>query len=222
MPYTPRFFLVVFFLILAESSYCQPNVRVGYIFSGINGQPYNRLVKHFNEKSQGRHSLSDMRYLHGFCLGIQYTLGRLSFGLGWEYGLNREKDLNKDPATGQEVVSRLGFTWQSYSLNVEAKWGWIGLGTRVSYDEFKAKWIERAGAAETTVVGQNGLGTGLFANIYLDGKGSMGIIIQPHFSVLWPKVKLHAMSQWAGSHQENADWGVKKWGIALIFNNGNK
>ncbi len=215
------FLLLAFFGFFSTPVNAQFNLKTGYSFSILSPPGLDKVISDFNQSQSYDHSFSNLRWFHGFELGVRYRTGIHNFELTYQDAYNRLNATGLNPGTGASYEDKLKFSVESAAFGYQLGDGVIALGTDLQYQWYFAKYVPGLDTVKFRNV-QEMLGFEFYTLLTL--QGDQGVDMAAKFYMVLP-TKYYNLEPLADALGTEDPLGQDKWirfGITLMFYNGEK
>ena len=211
--------LLAFFDFLSSAAYAQLNLKTGYSFSILSNPGLDQVISDFNQSQSYSSSISNLRWLQGFEVGLRYKAGIHALELTYQDVYNSLTAIGQTAGTGVAYKDKLKFSVQSAAIGYQLGDGLIALGTDVQYQWYFAKYLPGITTDKFRNV-QEMIGFKFYLMLTLEGNQGIDMAVQPYMVLPTKYYDLNPLAQALGTEET---LGQDKWirfGITLMFYNG--
>jgi|GEM_PF-1241750 len=211
--------LVLFFGILSLPIIGQINIKAGYSFSLVHDDAIDQLVDEVNQANDYEHNLKNLRWMHGFDVGLRFKSGPHALELSYLGGYRHLLGTNPNPGGGSDIKDKLIFDTESFGLGYQLSDNHFGMGAELQYQFYYTK-------AKLTLPDQSFKdiqkmwATKLYLMVILEGSGSVTAVIEPYYILPTkgydPQPLQHFME--TTINPTNNKW--TRFGLSFLFYNG--
>ena len=199
----------------------QVNLKAGYNISFVSDPGVNQVVETFNNSQSYISAFNKFSWMHGIELGFRFKADIHSLEISYQnaYQLLQAKDELMDGSGFYRDKIRLGI--QSGAIGYQVTGDFFGIGTDLQYQWYTTK-VDLESATEKFQYVQNMLALKCYMMFTLEGSGGIDASLQPYFVLPFDSYNLDPLSIYL--NQEAGPVG-KKWtrfGLSVLFYNGNK
>lgn len=213
--------LAAFFGFLLSPVNAQVNLKAGYNISLLSDPGLDQVVEVFSGTQPYTTPFNKLSWMHGFEAGLRFKADVHAFEITYQNAyqpLHAKGDLNDGNGPYTDKI-KLGI--QSGAIGYQVTGDVFGIGTDLQYQWYTTR-VELAGVTEKYKQVQNMLALKCYLMFTLEGSGFVDAALQPYFVLPFDTYDLDPLSQYL--NQEAGPAG-KKWirfGLSVLFYNGNK
>lgn len=213
--------LAAFFGLTLPPVNAQVNVKAGYNISLVADPGVNHVIETFNGSQSYTTAFNKFSWMHGIEIGVRFKTEIHAFEVSYQnayQALKAKGDLNDGSGPFTDKI-RLGI--QSGAIGYQLTGEVFGVGTDLQYQWYISK-VELNSATDKFKHVQNMLALKFYLMFTLEGSGVVDAALQPYFVLPFETYDSDPLSQYL--NQEAGPAG-KKWtrfGLSVLFYNGNK
>jgi len=219
-----RAILVLFVAFLGMFSspvYSQINLKTGYNFSFIDAPGLNDLISDFSESQEYSNSFPDLKWFQGFEGGVRFKGGIHALELTYQGGYQVLKAEGYNPIRASTYTDKLRFSVHTGAIGYQVSSGIFGLGTDLQFQWYKAKY-ENGVTSEKLKDVQEMFGFKFYLMFTLTGDNTIDLAFQPYMVLPTKNYDLEPLSNILGIEKELAQEKWIRYGLTVIFYNGEK
>jgi hypothetical protein len=179
---------LVLMLFLPTITFCQFNIKIGYIGGFTKAPDMNGIISKFNDEFVSKYNgklddnLNEIKFLNGLEVGTRYRLNNVGFELTWNSMITKS-DAFGALASGNRVQSKWYTSFTQYALGIENYIGNFGYGAAFGYRTARIKTaIEGTQRKKAEVVSQSGW-TSRFYLLYQIPSNIVALAIKPYVEI---------------------------------------
>jgi len=215
------FVLAALFGLLSLPGNAQANLKAGYNFSIVSDLGLNQVIETFSATQPYTSSFNKFSWMHGFEAGLRVKADIHAFEITYQNGyqpLTAQGDFNDGSGSYKDKI-RLGL--QSGAIGYQVTGEMFGLGTDLQYQWYTTR-VEsgHTGAKYKNV--QEMLAMKFYLMLTLQGSGNVDAALQPYFVLPFDVYDADPLSQYLNQvpGPEGKKW--TRFGLTILFYNGNK
>ena len=218
---TISFLLAAFFGSLSSPVNSQINLKAGYNISTVSDPGLDQVIETFSAIQPYTSSFKSLGWVHGFEAGLRFKSDIHALELTYQNGyqpLKAQGDHNDGTGPYTDKI-KLGI--QSGAIGYQVTGELFGMGTDLQYQWYTTR-VELASTTTKYKDVQKMLALKFYLMFTLKGSGGVDAALQPYFLLPFDTYDLDPLSQYL--NQETGPAG-KKWtrfGLTVLFYNGNK
>ena len=213
--------LVAFLGFLLPPVDAQVNIKAGYNISLVSDPGVNQVVEKFSNSQSYTSAFNKFSWMHGIEIGFRFKSDVHAFEITYQnaYELLKAKgDLHDGNGPYTDKI-RLGI--QSGAIGYQVTGEVFGVGADLQYQWYTSK-VDLKNATDKFKHTQNMLALKCYLMFTLEGSGVVDAALQPYFVLPFDNYDLDPLSQYLN---QKAGPAGKKWtrfGVSILFYNGNK
>ena len=213
--------LAAFYGFLLTPVNAQVNLKAGYNISLVSDPGLDQVVGAFSDTKPYSNPFNKLTWMHGFEAGLRFKADVHAFELTYQNAyqpLQAKGDLNDGNGPYTDKI-KLGI--QSGAFGYQVTGDVFGVGTDLQYQWYTTR-VELVGVTDKFKDVQTMLALKCYMMFTLEGSGGIDAALQPYFVLPFDTYDLDPLSQYL--NQEAGPPG-KKWtrfGLSVLFYNGNK
>jgi hypothetical protein len=212
--------LAAFFGIILPMN-AQVNLKAGYNISIVSDPGLDQVIETFSLTQPYTSSYKNLGWVHGFEAGLRLKSDIHAFELTYQNGyqpLKAQGDLNDGSGP---YTDKIKLAIHSGAFGYQVTGDLFGMGTDLQFQWYSTK-VDLAQNSSTYKHVQEMLALKFYLMLTLQGNGSVDAVLQPYFVLPFKTYDLDPLSQYL--NQESGPTG-KKWtrfGLTILFYNGEK
>jgi len=158
-------FIPLVLMFIANLSFAQINIKVGYNGGYANLDKTNNLFDQFNAQNpSATESFENIHYLHGLELGARYSFfENLAFEMGFSSINNSNKSTGLTSSTGNQINEEWKISLSNYYVGLDMRlYKAFGIGANIGYQQLKYKAALDGASKKDDISSENQLNTRLY------------------------------------------------------------
>lgn len=219
-----RIILLFAICAIAQVSYGQFNIKVGYASNYVQFEEVDDLFTRYNAEFMSSSDLKAARLLHGIEFGARYMFGE-TVGLDFAVSSTKSKSealgVLETPDLSVDTEWKIGLL--NYSLGLENHHGPFGYGASIGYQRIKFSNSKTPTRQDVEVVSQSALASKFYLIMEASSK-NIAFSFRPYISVNWDAYDVSDVQRQLFPGDATPVTGIASdpliFGISILFYNG--
>lgn len=211
--------LTVIFGFFSLSISAQVNVKAGYSFSLVSDDNIDQLIREVNQAGDYDRDYKNLRWVHGFDVGVRFKSGAHALELGYLGGYRHLIAHINNPAGGNDLKDKLIFDTQAACMGYQLSDEHFGIGAELQYQWYitKAKLTLPDRSFKDV---QEMWATKLYLMVILEGSGSVTAVIEPYVILPTKGYNAQPIQEYMETTINSSQNKWTRFGLSFLFYNG--
>jgi hypothetical protein len=211
--------LAVFFGLFSSPINAQINIKAGYSFSLVHDEAIDLLIEEVNQAGTYDRDYKNLRWVHGFDIGVRFKSGPHAFEIGYLGGYRHLVAHINNPAGGDDLKDKLIFDTESFGLGYQLSDDHFGIGAELQYQFYYTKAKLKLPEVSFKDV-QEMWATKLYLMFILEGSGSVTAVIEPYYILPSKGYDPQPLQQFMETTINPSQNKWTRFGLSFLFYNG--